>query len=115
MLESESRQISIASEAASKKQKQPAKDSLLRNLPISGRHFWKGTLAEQLSATQLDNRPTNKSKRSMPGNELTVMALNEVAISHGRGFFFHVLGRDSWTSWPTEDMHPKSRVPQLPG
>jgi hypothetical protein len=97
------------------KQKKTANDVLLRSLPVSARHFWRSCLEEQLSFTQYDLKAVTNFKRSMPGNELLTMALNEIAVTRGRGFFFHILCRDAWTSWPNADMHPESRVPPIPG
>lgn len=97
------------------KQKKATGDVLLRSLPASPRHFWRNSLEEQLSFTQYDLKAASNFKRSIPGNELLALALNEIAVSRGRGFFLHLLCRDAWTSWPNEEMHPGSRVPPMPG
>ncbi|KAG9693658.1 hypothetical protein KCU95_g3198, partial [Aureobasidium melanogenum] len=101
-------------QAKGKRQTKKTATTALREIEVSARHFWKQDMTEQLSQEVLDSRGMGK-QRKLPGNELTVMALNEVAAEFGKGFFFHMLTREAWTSWPGEEFHPRSRIPELPG
>ncbi|TIA32241.1 hypothetical protein D6C78_08365 [Aureobasidium pullulans] len=97
-----------------KRQQKRTLTTTLRDIEISDRHFWKGEITEQLSQKVLDSRGIG-TQRKLPGNELTVMGLNEIAAERGRGYFFHMLTREAWTSWPGEELYPRTRVPKPPG
>ena len=51
----------------------------LRSLPTQDRLFWKTTLAEQIQQSIADQDP-DYTLRQLPPHELTVMALNEIAV-----------------------------------
>lgn len=71
-----------------------ALNSTLRSIPQSEHYFW-----DQSQPRQLHQPVTDKlgggSHRKLPENESAVMALNELAVQRGRGFFFHFRNRDS--------------------
>lgn len=85
------------------------KTTTLRDLEQSDRHFWKDSLAEQL-AQSVKDKSTDGNLRKLPGNETTVMALNEIAVQRGRGFFYHFREtHGGWKSHSNEDLWPGSR------
>lgn len=86
---------------------------LLRDLPLTDRYFWKDSIESQLAQTVVD-KDWNSNKRILPGNEVTAMALNELAASRGRGFFFYMLTREAWKTWPNENLYPADRRPTAP-
>lgn len=94
-------------------QPQATRGLLLRSTTIANRYFWKQSLAEQLSQTVYDKNP-DYIRRTLPGNEVTVLALNEIAFGHGRGLFYHLPSREIWKSPADEGRIPKERVPPLP-
>lgn len=49
--------------------------------------------------------------RKVPKNEILTLALNERAVSGGRGFFFHLPSRDSLVTPLGIERLPSSRVP----
>lgn len=61
----------------------------LRVLSLSKYHFWKNSHSEQLSQTMYDKK-SDGSAKPLPENEVTVMALNEIAATQGAGFFSHL-------------------------
>jgi len=67
---------------------------LLRNIPCSKRHFWKASSTSQLSQKVYD-KDMNGHKRALPGNEVFVMALNEIATDRGQGFFLYLPNRST--------------------
>lgn len=71
--------------------------STLRNLPASERYFWKDSTAEQVKISVKDQN-ADYIKRALPGNEITVLALNEIAATRRRGFFYHLPPRAALTS-----------------
>lgn len=85
----------------------------LRELLCSKRLFWKDDSAEQLSQ-QVSDRNNRGVKRILPQNEVTVMALNEIAVYAGRGFFQHLPSRDVWKTPANEGLMPPGRVPHVP-
>lgn len=86
----------------------------LRELGTSDRYFWRDSLAEQLSQT-VGDKGSDGNIRRLPGNEVTVMTLNEIAVRRGRGFFFHLRERRGWRSHSNEELNPQSRDPPPPG
>lgn len=88
--------------------------ALLRDLQISGRHFWKQSASEQLSQKAFD-KDSNGFKRSLPGNEVSTLALNEIARARGYGLFYYLPSREIWKTNEDEALLPVSRVPHAPG
>lgn len=86
----------------------------IRATPLSKRHFWKESIGEQISQTVVDQNP-DYIKRTLTENEVTVLALNEIAAEHGRGFFFHLPSRLAWTSAVDRRRLPTERIPKPPG
>lgn len=88
----------------------------LRDLSRSHRLFWEDSWFAQFSQKMADRSPDG-TLRMLSGNELVVMALNEVAVQRGRGFFYHFKSKDRWKNRQSEDAKicPKSRVPSQPG
>jgi hypothetical protein len=88
----------------------PAQDKIimLRALPTSNRLFWQHKFEEQIGQSVFDRTPDGSNKRELAGNEITTMALNEVAAARERGFFFHVLGRAGWKKGASK---PKAGTP----
>ena len=84
----------------------------LRTLPESSRYFWKTSHSEQLSQTVYDKR-SDGNKRLLPANEVAVMALNEIAVTRGQGFFFYLKNRTCWRGAPQDC--PRSRALPRPG
>ncbi|KAG9568552.1 hypothetical protein KCU71_g2701, partial [Aureobasidium melanogenum] len=97
-----------------KRQGKGTSATTIRDIEVSDRHFWKHDVTQQLSQKVMDVRGQGK-QRKLHGNEITALGLNEIAAIRGRGYFFHMLTREAWTSWPGEELHPKSRVPPGPG
>ena len=94
---------------ASPRRKAKASTVTLRDLGPSGRHFWRDSLAEQLSQS-VNDKGTDGNLRKLPGNEITVMALNEIAVQRGRGFFYHFREtHGGWKSHSKESLWPGSR------
>ena len=91
-----------------------AKSSLtLRTLPQSSRHFWKTSHLDQVSQSMNDYIGV---KRELPPNEIAVMALNEIAVERGHGFFFHLKSRVSgYKKSGKEELSPADRVAPGPG
>ncbi|THX31612.1 hypothetical protein D6D12_02718 [Aureobasidium pullulans] len=87
------------------------KKPVLRQLEHSRRYFWRQSIDEQLSL-KIHERDVN-GKRLLSGNEILVMALNEMAAHRGRGFFFYL---PPMRAHPTKSLLiPESRVPSPPG
>ncbi len=53
----------------------------IRKLPGSRRHFWRHTTADQVAQTAVDQTLYYR-RRPLPNNEVTVLALNEIAAQH---------------------------------
>lgn len=97
-----------------KKKAPPKEVDTLRTLPISDRYFWKASIGEQLSQCVWD-QGSDYSKRQLPGNEITVLGLNEIAAARRRGFFYHLPSRESWKGMSKMgDRVPQSRSPAAP-
>ena len=95
----------------------PLKNSLknslkvaLYDIPTSERYFWKESIGQQLALTVFDKYP-EQIVRPMPKYEILVMALNEIAVYHGYGFFFHLPFKDNQPKAPSEELCPPSRCP----
>jgi hypothetical protein len=86
----------------------------LRTLERSDRCFWKTSHSAQLDQTIFD-KSSDGTSRQIPSNEIAVMALNEIAVHHKRGFFLHFKGRDGWKKRPSEELCPASRISPQPG
>ncbi|KAK5722360.1 hypothetical protein LTR15_005590 [Elasticomyces elasticus] len=87
----------------------------LRQLPIADRHFWKPSLEEQLSQVVTDKRG-NTGPRTLPKNEVTALALNEIAASRAFGFFSFLPNRGTLSDTnSSETLHPSSRRATQPG
>ena len=82
----------------------------LYSISTSERYFWKDTIVQQLALAVFDKYP-EQILRPMPKHEILVMALNEVAVCHGYGFFFHLPFTDSQRRSPNEELCPPSRLP----
>ena len=96
------------------KRRRPYPKLFLRDIPASGRYFWKESLAEQFALEMADRNPEQKL-REMPKHEILTMALNEVAVDKGYGFFFYLAPRDGGRRVPSIDLCPSSRLPPPPG
>ncbi|THX30721.1 hypothetical protein D6D10_08559 [Aureobasidium pullulans] len=86
----------------------------LRTIETSNRYFWAVDHTQQWSLTVTDKSPDG-TQRSLPKNELTVMALNEMAAKAGRGYFFHLRNKEFWKKAPNSELCPPERKPQQPG
>lgn len=94
--------------------RKPGKQSL-RDLPTSKRYFWAASWEEQWNLSITDRRPHGTTMRLMSKNESTAMALNEIAVEKGRGFFYHLRNKEYWKKAPNIEACPSSRVPVQPG
>lgn len=103
-----------ASDITKKINKSKIERQHLRGLQQSDRYFWKTSYSTQLDQTIFD-KVSDGTSRQIPPNEITVMALNEIAVQRGRGFFLHLKNRDGWKKHPSEELCPASRVPPQPG
>jgi len=104
-----------ARESSEKPKVKPVPQTTLRTLQRSERHFWQDSHSAQMSLVVVDKKPDGNA-RKLPGNEITTMALNEIAALRGRrGFFFHLKSRDGWNKSPGEALYPATRVPPQPG
>lgn len=82
----------------------------LYNIPTSERYFWKEAIMQQLALAVFDKYP-DQTDRPMPKHEILVMALNEIAVCHGYGFFFYLPFKDRQRKALKEEFCPPSRVP----
>lgn len=85
----------------------------LRTTPPLRRWYWKESTAGQLSQVVIDKN-SDYLRRTLPGNEVTVLALNEIACVHRRGFFLHLPSREVWKTVADPDRLPRARVPAAP-
>ncbi|GAB7356374.1 hypothetical protein MBLNU459_g7157t1 [Dothideomycetes sp. NU459] len=90
------------------------KDATLRDATPSESSFRKDTAAEHFAQFVVD-KDMRGHKRELPGNEVTVMSLNELAAERRRGFFYHLLTREGWKKWPRVELLPESRRHSVPG
>jgi len=67
----------------------------LSNLSTSPRFFSKDRHEEFVSLSVYENSFDSTNHRTLPINELDVLALNEIAASHKNGYFFHLPNRNS--------------------
>ncbi|CAO2652461.1 Nn.00g007440.m01.CDS01 [Neocucurbitaria sp. VM-36] len=81
----------------------------LRDLPHSSCHFWKKQLNEYVAQQVRDRTYDGTNDRYLPPNEIDALALNEIAVSEGQGFFLFLPNRNSWNHQTYE---PKSRGPR---
>jgi hypothetical protein len=86
----------------------PRSVTRLRDLPISPRCFWKADLSSQILQRVLDKTHDGTNDRWLPPNEIDSMALNEIAVTFGSGFFFFLPNRHGWSK---QAFDPKSRGP----
>ena len=82
----------------------------LRHYPRNERYFWRPFLTETLTLKAKDH--TANGDRNLVGNEIIVLALNEIAAVKGDGFFLYVQPRTAWTGWG--NLYPQSRQPPPP-
>lgn len=82
----------------------------LYDIPTSERYFWKESIGHQLALTVFDKYP-EQIVRPMPKSEILVMALNEIAVYHSYGFFFHLPFKDRQPKAPSEELCPPGRRP----
>lgn len=82
----------------------------LYDIPLSNRFFWKEPVIEQLALRVVDKYP-EQTTRPMPKHEILVMALNEIAVHHGYGFFFYLPSKDGQRKNPSQEHCPSSRLP----
>ncbi|KAJ4345676.1 uncharacterized protein N0V89_011811 [Didymosphaeria variabile] len=66
---------------------------LLQELPLDFT-FVKSSYQSQVQQVVRDNAGDGTTTTGLRANEVTVMALNEIAVAHGRGFFWHFPNRD---------------------
>ena len=71
----------------------------LRTLSLSDHYFWKNTHSEHLSQT-IGDKKSDGSIKPLPQNEITVMALDEIAATQGAGFLSHLKSRPCWNKTP---------------
>jgi hypothetical protein len=92
--------------------KDPSLKSLkLREIPLTTQ-FAKEQLDEYLTQQIHDKTYDGTNDRHLPPNELDALALNEIAVSRGQGYFFFLPSRNSWNH---QTFEPKSRGPQPDG
>lgn len=87
--------------------------TILRDIPPTTGLLQSDTAA-QLSL-EIADKDANGYMRDLPGNEILVMALNEIAADRGRGFFFYLPFREAWKKTDSLDLLPASRIPSAPG
>lgn len=97
-----------------RQQKKQDKANVLRDIPSSDRFFWKAEHADQWNLTVTD-KSADGTQRVLLKNEVTVMALNEVACHAGRGFFFHMRNKEFWKKPFNPALCPDERAPVRPG
>jgi len=90
------------------------KSETLRELPRSDRLFWKTDLSEQLAQKARDKH-TDNTPRNLLRHEIETMALHEVAVFRGRGFFQYLPSREALKKPKTELLLPKERSIKQPG
>lgn len=88
----------------------PPTKVFLHDIPTSKRHFWKESIVEQLALEMADKYP-EQTTRPMSKHEILVMALNEIAVHYGYGFFFHLPSKGGQRKTPNDEVCPRSRVP----
>jgi hypothetical protein len=66
-------------------------------------------------ALDVADKDSNGHVRELPGNEVLVMALNEIAAEQGRGFYYYLPFREAWKKHDSIDLLPVSRRPVAPG
>jgi hypothetical protein len=86
---------------------------MLRDMPPTS-ELLQSSAAEQRSH-KVSDRDANGYERVLPDNETLVMALNELAARHARGFFYCLPFRDAWKKTDLVELFPRSRVPISPG
>jgi hypothetical protein len=91
----------------------PPKNPTLRDIP-PGATILQPSAGEQRSQ-KISDKDANGYERVLPDNETLVMAMNEVAAKHARGFFYYLPFREAWKKTDSVDLFPKSRVPDAPG
>lgn len=98
---------------ARKKHRQKARESLKLLPPSQSLLFCKDTYEEQAKFRVVDKLKTG-GERNLPSNEILVMALNEIAVLRGHGFFLHLRNRDCWKKVPESAAlcPPERRVPR---
>ncbi|KAK3703993.1 hypothetical protein LTR37_014096 [Vermiconidia calcicola] len=84
----------------------------IRDLAPSARQFWKQAVVDQLSQKVFDQN-VDYHRRELPMNEVTVLSLNEIAVQHRKGFFFHLPPRPAWTTQADTDRIPPERVAKV--
>ena len=104
----------VTEDAVTASSRAPSPNDPLRvaiyNIPTSERYFWKESMEQQLALAIFDKYPEQVG-RPMPKYEILVMALNEIAVHHAYGFFFHLPFQDGQLKAPSEELCPPSRRP----
>ena len=85
----------------------------LREIPPSRRQFWKETQAEQFAQKVIDQNQ-DYGKRDLPGNEVVVLALNEIAAEKGRMYFYFLPSRRAYDKTKQEGRLPAQRQAPTP-
>ncbi|XP_014559608.1 hypothetical protein COCVIDRAFT_24092 [Bipolaris victoriae FI3] len=80
----------------------------LRDIPTSDLYFSDHPLSNYIVQQVRDKTFDGTNHRDLPPNEVDVLALNEIAVSEGEGFFFFLPNRSSWSRQTYE---PRSRGP----
>ncbi|KAH3938815.1 hypothetical protein HBH98_172470 [Parastagonospora nodorum] len=80
----------------------------LREIPASQRQFWKEELSDHVAQQVRDKTHDGSNDRSLLPNEIDALALNEIAVLRGAGFFMFLPNRHSWSK---QTYDPKSRGP----
>ena len=67
----------------------------LREIPISPRYFWLEELSDHIRQQVCDRTHDGANDRLLLPNEIDALALNEIAVVRGAGFFMFLLNRNS--------------------
>jgi hypothetical protein len=80
----------------------------LRDLDINECLFLHDSLSDYLGQKFYDKTHDTSNDRWLPPNEIDAMALNDIAVTNGQGFFFFLPTRNSWSR---QAYDPESRGP----
>ncbi|USP75478.1 hypothetical protein yc1106_02752 [Curvularia clavata] len=80
----------------------------LREIPTSQRYFWREELSSHIRQQVRDRTHDGANDRPLLPNEIDALALNEIAVLRGAGFFMFLPSRNSWNK---QMFDPKNRGP----
>jgi len=96
---------------------EPINDGIvhLYALEASDRYFWRDSFDEQVDL-EVRAMGFERLPRPMTDDAMLAMALNEICVHHGRGFFMHLRTRTSFRSRLKLDpsLAPPSRIIREP-